>query len=87
MQVLPATAKRFGVKDPRLPRENIFAGASYLKLLMNIFDSDVELVLAAYNAGERAVLNAGRKVPEYPETKAYVRDVMSHLNATHALPL
>lgn len=87
MQLLPATAKRFGVKDPFVARDNVFAGASYLKWLMGFFSGDIELVLAAYNAGEQAVLRAGRKVPQYPETQAYVRRIMADLRSTGALPL
>ncbi len=87
MQVLPATAKRFGVMDPFIEQDNIYAGASYLKWLTRYFDGDLELVLAAYNAGEQAVVKAGRKIPQYPETQAYVRRVMAKLKTTGALPL
>lgn len=87
MQLLPATAKRFGVSDPFVERDNLFAGASYLKWLMGYFEGDVELVLAAYNAGEQAVVKAGRRVPQYPETQAYVRRIMADLRSTGALPL
>ncbi len=86
MQLLPATAKRFGVNDPFIERDNIYAGASYLKWLMGYFDGDIELVLAAYNAGEQAVVRAGRKIPQYPETQAYVRRVMANLKTTETLP-
>jgi soluble lytic murein transglycosylase-like protein len=79
MQLLPSTAKRFGARDPYLPHQNILAGASYLKWLMAMFAGDLELVLAAYNAGENAVLKAGRKIPPYPETQAYVPRVLAHL--------
>jgi membrane-bound lytic murein transglycosylase B len=87
MQLLPATARRFGVNDPFVEKDNLFAGASYLKWLMGYFEGDVELVLAAYNAGEQAVVKAGRKVPQYPETQAYVRRIMADLHSTGALPL
>lgn len=79
MQLLPATAKRFGVSDPYVVRQNLFAGASYLKWLMALFENDLELVLAAYNAGEQAVLKAGRRIPPYPETQAYVPRVLAYL--------
>ena len=79
MQLLPATARRFGVNDPFLPRANVFAGASYLKWLMTVFDDDIELVLAAYNAGENAVIKAGRQIPPFPETQAYVPRVLAYL--------
>lgn len=87
MQLLPATAKRFGVTDPFIERDNVYAGASYLKWLIGYFDGDIELVLAAYNAGEQAVVKAGRKIPQYPETQAYVRRVMANLKTTGTLPL
>lgn len=87
MQLLPATARRFGIDDPFVPRDNVFAGASYLKWLMGYFGGDIELVLAAYNAGEQAVVRAGRKVPQYPETQAYVRRIMADLHSTGSLPL
>lgn len=87
MQLLPATARRFGVKDPFVVRDNVYAGASYLKWLMGYFRGDLELVLAAYNAGEHAVVKAGHKVPMYPETQTYVRRIMANLRASDALPL
>ncbi len=79
MQLLPETGRRFGARDLFADAENIRAGASYLKWLMSIFDNDLELVLAAYNAGEQAVLHAGRRIPPYPETRAYVRNVLARL--------
>jgi soluble lytic murein transglycosylase-like protein len=79
MQLLPSTAKRFGAQDPFDPSQNVFAGAAYLKWLMGYFDDDLELVLAGYNAGEQAVVRAGRKIPPYAETQAYVKKVMATL--------
>lgn len=79
MQLMPATAKRFGVSDPYAVRQNVLAGASYLKWLMALFENDLELVLAAYNAGEQAVFKAGRRIPPYPETQAYVPRVLAYL--------
>ncbi len=80
MQVMPATARRFGVADPRRelhePAVGIEVGAEYLKTLQRRFGNDLPLVLAAYNAGEGAVEKYGRRVPPYPETQNYVRDVM-----------
>lgn len=87
MQLMPSTARRFGVSDPFVIRDNIFAGASYLKWLMTFFKGDLELVLAAYNAGEQAVVRAGLKIPKYPETQAYVRRIMADLRSSDALPL
>ena len=79
MQLLPATAKRFGALDPYVPQQNLRAGAQYIKWLMQMFDGDLELVLAAYNAGEQAVVKAGRRIPPYAETQAYVPRVLAYL--------
>jgi soluble lytic murein transglycosylase-like protein len=79
MQLLPATAKRFGAKDPYVAADNLRAGAGYLKWLMALFDDDLELVLAAYNSGEQAVIKAGHKIPPFPETQAYVPRVIANL--------
>ena len=79
MQVMPATARRFGVADPNDIRSNVLAGATYLKWLIAYFDGRLELALAGYNAGEQAVVRAGRQVPAYPETRAYVRRVLERL--------
>lgn len=75
MQLIPATAKRFGVLDSFDPEQNMRGGAAYLKWLLERFDDDLELALAAYNAGEGAVEKYGRSIPPYPETTAYVRKV------------
>jgi soluble lytic murein transglycosylase-like protein len=84
MQLLPATAKRFGAVDPYVPQENVLAGAQYLKWLMVMFRGDLELVLAAYNAGEQAVVKAGRRIPPYAETQAYVPRVLAYLRCAPA---
>jgi soluble lytic murein transglycosylase-like protein len=76
MQLLPTTASRFGVTDLYDPRQNVLAGASYLKFLMHRFGNDVHLVLAAYNAGEEAVTRNGGRIPPYAETLAYVPKVL-----------
>ena len=76
MQLRPATAKRYGVINIYDPGENVRAGAHYLSDLLVRFDSNVELALAAYNAGEQAVERYGRRVPPYRETLAYVPSVM-----------
>jgi soluble lytic murein transglycosylase-like protein len=76
MQLLPATAKRYGVKDIYDPEQNIRAGAHYLSDLLTRFGSNLELALAAYNAGEDAVERYGRHVPPYRETMSYVPSVM-----------
>jgi soluble lytic murein transglycosylase-like protein len=80
MQVMPATGKRFGVADESTlfnANANLQASAAYLRTLRNRYGDDLRLVLAAYNAGEGAVDRNGGNVPNYPETLAYVRDVMT----------
>lgn len=78
MQVLPETAQRYGIQDPsRSVRENLRAGTLYLKDLMQLFNGRLELVLAAYNAGEKVVLRYGLKIPPYPETQRYVPAVLA----------
>jgi soluble lytic murein transglycosylase-like protein len=76
MQLNPKTAKRYGVKDIYDPEQNIRAGAHYLRDLLARFDGNLELALAAYNAGEDAVERYHRYVPPYPETMSYVPNVM-----------
>ena len=76
MQLMPATAIRFGVSNPYDPRQNIHAGAQYLKFLIDRFGQDVRLALAAYNAGEDAVERNGGQIPPFSETMAYVPRVM-----------
>ena len=77
MQLMPATAKRFGSADNWDPRQNILTGAKYLRWLMDYFGEDMELSIAAYNAGEAAVMQAGRKIPKFAETEKYVPKVMA----------
>jgi Transglycosylase SLT domain len=76
MQLIPATARRFGVEDPFDPRQNIEGGTSYLQYLLGLFDGNLALSLAAYNAGENSVLREGG-IPPFPETQEYVRKVRS----------
>ena len=76
MQLLPTTASRFGVYNLYDPRENVHAGARYLKFLMDRFGHDVRLALAAYNAGEEAVSRNGGRIPPFAETMAYVPKVL-----------
>lgn len=78
MQLMPATAKRYGVADAYDPVQNIKGGAKYLRDLMRLFGNDLELVLAAYNAGEGAVARHGMRVPPYRETLAYVPKVLGY---------
>ena len=77
MQLMPDTARRYGVVDPYDPSDNLQAGARYLGDLLRLFDQDLALALAAYNAGESAVLKHGRRTPPYPETVAYVPRVLA----------
>lgn len=80
MQMMPATGRRFGVGDGDALFDagtNLRASAAYLRTLMLRYRDDLKLVLAAYNAGEGAVDKAGGNVPPYPETQAYVRDVLA----------
>lgn len=77
MQVLPETAHRFGVHNVYNPGENIKAGSRYLAFLLRVFNNDVRLALAAYNAGEQAVIRYGNQVPPYRETINYVPRVLS----------
>ncbi len=75
MQLMPGTAKRFNVSDAFDPAQNIRGGTQYLQFLMKRFGNDLELVTAAYNAGEGAVEKYGRSIPPYKETRLYVKKV------------
>lgn len=74
MQLMPATAERFGVDNPWNPRENIKGGVLYLRYLLSYFEGNVDYVLAAYNAGENAV-DRHKGIPPYKETRNYVRKI------------
>ncbi len=76
MQLMPQTAKRYGVADSFDPRQNLDGGARYLKDLLRMFNNDTRLALAAYNAGEHAVMKYGNRIPPYRETLRYVPRVM-----------
>lgn len=80
MQLMPGTAKRYGVRDAFNANENLRGGTRYLKDLMKMFGGDIKLVLAAYNAGEGAVQKYGNAIPPYRETQNYVRKVLEHYN-------
>jgi len=84
MQLLPETARRYGVSNIYDPGENIRAGAHYLADLMVRFDSHMDLVLAAYNAGESAVDHYGGHIPPFKETQAYVPNVLRIYRALRA---
>lgn len=77
MQLMPGTASRYGVEDREDPEQNVRGGVRYLHDLLLQFRS-VSLALAAYNAGENAVIRYGRQIPPYPETQRYVWKVLSH---------
>jgi len=77
MQLMPFTARRMGVTDIYDPQQNIEGGVKYMRLLLNMFDNDLVLALAGYNAGEGAVIKYGNQVPPYKETVDYVRRIMA----------
>ncbi len=76
MQLMPETARRYGVRDSMDPVDNIYGGVKYLRDLLTIFRGNLELVAAAYNAGENAVIRNGWRVPPYAETLGYVPRVL-----------
>jgi len=76
MQLMPATAARFGVSNAFDPRQNVHGGARYLKFLIDRFGQNLGLALAAYNAGEDAVERNGGQIPPFTETMAYVPRVL-----------
>ena len=76
MQLMPATARRYGVRNRRDPTDNIVGGIRYLKDLLAMFDNNLPLALAAYNSGENTVKQYGNHVPPYDETRNYVKKVI-----------
>ena len=77
MQLMPDTAKRFGVIDRNDPDQNVDGGIRYLKHLIDLFNPKIDLALAAYNAGENAVMRNNNTIPPYPETQNYVKQVLA----------
>jgi soluble lytic murein transglycosylase-like protein len=75
MQLMPGTAQRFGVTNIWDARQNIEGGTRYMRFLLDMFEGDVNLALAGYNAGEGAVLKYGYRIPPYSETQEYVRRI------------
>lgn len=84
MQLMPKTATRYGVRNPFDPRENIWGGTQHLRDLLEHFDGNLSLALAAYNAGPRAVRTAGG-VPPFPETQRFVRRILARYGSPHTL--
>lgn len=82
MQLMPGTAARYGVRDIHDPAQNVLGGVRYLRDLLLQF-RDVKLALAAYNAGENAVIDSGHAIPPYAETVGYVRKVLSYYQDQH----
>ena len=77
MQLMPGLLKRYSVRDPLDPRQNIHAGARYVRDLLDRFQDNISLVLAAYNAGEYAVIRHGNQIPPYAQTRVFVPKVMA----------
>jgi hypothetical protein len=82
MQMMPATAKRFGLKDPFNAAANVEAGTKYLKWLLKRFDGDVSLALAGYNAGEGSV-EKYKGIPPYDETQKYVKKIVGNYGKSY----
>ena len=80
MQLMPATAATLHVQDSFHPENNIDGGVRYLRYLMNLFNGNLPLVLAAYNYGENTVLRYKNRIPPYQETQTYVRRVLDYFS-------
>lgn len=80
MQLMPDTARRFGVSDRNDPDQNVDGGTRYLKHLINMFNPNLDLAVVAYNAGENAVIRYNNSIPPYPETQNYVKQVLALYN-------
>lgn len=81
MQLMPMTARRMGVTDIYDPQQNIEGGVKYMRLLLDMFNGDLALALAGYNAGEGAVIKYGYQIPPYAETQDYVRRISARYKA------
>jgi len=86
MQLMPGTAARFGVRNIFDARENVMAGANYLRWLLDRFGGNVRLALAGYNAGEGAVESHGFQIPPYTETRNYVQEIYARYSRIHGAP-
>jgi soluble lytic murein transglycosylase-like protein len=80
MQLMPDTARRFGVTDRNDPDQNVEGGTRYLRHLIDMFNPNLDLAVAAYNAGENAVIKYNNSIPPYPETQNYVKQVLALYN-------
>jgi len=80
MQLMPETARRFGVENIWDAKQNIEGGVKYMRWLLDLFGGDLNLALAGYNAGEGAVMKFGNQIPPYRETQEYVRRISSRYN-------
>jgi soluble lytic murein transglycosylase-like protein len=85
MQLMPETAERLGVRDINDPRENIFGGVRYLRVLANMFNGDLDYTIAAYNAGENAVITHGG-IPPFSQTRDYVVKVTKFYRRYRTIP-
>jgi len=77
MQLMPGLLQRYNVRDPLDPRQNIHAGARYVRELLDRFQDNISLMLAAYNAGEHAVIRHGNQIPPFAQTRVFVPKVMA----------
>lgn len=81
MQLMPATARHYGVRERTDPEQNLDGGTRYLSHLLQRFNGDLQISIAAYNAGEDAVIRYGHRIPPYPETRGYVKKVLDYFDA------
>ena len=86
MQLMPETARRYGVQNRQNPQQNVEGGVRYLKDLLSMFDDNLDLALAAYNAGEQAVKKYGYRIPPFQETQNYVKKVRQLLERYKSQP-
>src|SRR5262249_13321203 len=83
MQLIPSTAARFGVYRIHDPAENVEGGTKYLRFLLDMFEGNIELALAGYNAGENAVVKYNYQIPPYRETRDYVRSITARYRSKY----